>query len=188
MPKQRGGGKKKHNVEGASVPVPRATGAPHKLIVLFRHGESLAQTTSDKKRRMTDPTLRDAGLSSKGKRDAQKLAQDEVISQGPFQLIVCSPLTRSLQTCCLALKERRAVPVVCHPGLKEFGRRALTGAENTGRLLSELREDRELTALPRFHEVSLVILLTLQVFVNPCFVSAVLAADLSKVCNCPVLL
>ena len=66
--------------------------------MLFRHGESLAQTTADKKNRMTDPTLRDAALSSKGKRDAQKMSSDQVCCG-----VVCSdcgPAIDCVVRCC----------------------------------------------------------------------------------------
>ena len=35
----------------------------HKLLLCFRHGESLAQITPNKKTRQSDPSLRDAKLS-----------------------------------------------------------------------------------------------------------------------------
>jgi len=123
-----------------------------KIIVFFRHGESLSQAASDKSSRRTDPKLTDCGVSGLGKKQAHKLAQNTIVTTAPFQLAVCSPLTRSIQTCCIALKDRRDVPVVCCPLVSEVSRdKALF--ENIGRTLREVHDDPEVNVLPRFRDV-----------------------------------
>lgn len=99
----------------------------HKLLLCFRHGESLAQITPNKKIRQSDPSLRDAKLSKTGKRQAQALSHGEFLKTAPIKLAVCSPLSRSLQTCCLAFKNRQDVSIICHPDITEFGRRSQNG-------------------------------------------------------------
>ena len=85
-----------------------------KLIYLIRHGESLGQKTPRRKRE-TDRTLQDCGLSDYGIQQAMELG-NSLLS---VELVVCSPLMRALQTSLIAFGTK--VPILCHYHLREIG-------------------------------------------------------------------
>jgi len=87
-----------------------------KLVYLIRHGESLGQQASRRSRQM-DPALRDCGLSNVGRQQAQKLGDSSLASS--VDLVLCSPLTRALETARLAFGS--TTPILVHYHLREIG-------------------------------------------------------------------
>mmetsp|Transcript_13189 Transcript_13189/g.20561 ORF Transcript_13189/g.20561 Transcript_13189/m.20561 type:complete len:271 (-) Transcript_13189:2396-3208(-) len=131
-----------------------------KLIYLIRHGESLGQIANfhrmDRKR---DPRLTDAGLTSKGQRQAKdipsqlKKLEEEQPEKAPYtqeniDLVVSSPLTRAIHTALLGFQDRSATSnFIIHPHLREQGGLGANQLpENQSRpiqrVLKHLREDR----------------------------------------------
>jgi broad specificity phosphatase PhoE len=117
------------NINNSSSAVPSALPAT-KTIYLIRHGESLGQCALNRNQRQTDPALLDCGLSELGIQQALALKQclqtTTTATSSPggstnatsattadadcdtpssimsnIQLVLCSPLTRALQTACL---------------------------------------------------------------------------------------
>ena len=85
-----------------------------KLIYLVRHGESLGQK-APRRRRETDATLQDCGLSNCGIQQATGLGK----MLPAVELVVSSPLMRALQTSLIAFGTK--APILCHYHLREVG-------------------------------------------------------------------
>ena len=97
------------------LPIQMAPAFSHGKVVYFmRHAESLANESSSlgvpENIRKTDPKYRDAHISSTGVKQATN--SQEVINNLNFDLIVVSPLTRTMQTFCHAFDK--------HPHLQTF--------------------------------------------------------------------
>ena len=76
--------------------------ARYKTIYFIRHGESLGQIATTHNRRH-DPKLKDCGLSPLGIRQAQQQLRHDIHDVKPsIELVLCSPLTRAIQTAVLA--------------------------------------------------------------------------------------
>jgi broad specificity phosphatase PhoE len=89
------------------------------IVYLIRHGESLGQCASDESVRRTDTKLLDCSLSEKGEQQAlaiTKLFQEELYNE--IEYVVCSPLTRAIQTAILAFPNK---PIIIHYELREIG-------------------------------------------------------------------
>ena len=128
---------------------------PSKTLYLVRHGTSLANEFMQQPGNewgdptfCDDPTLRDAPLSPKGRRECEQLAHE--LSDAPWlddiELVVVSPLTRCLETfrhgVAPALRSRTpsdtfVVPVVVVPWITE---RVYT-ASDTGSPLATLQKE-----------------------------------------------
>ena len=95
----------------------RGDGAPPQLVILLRHGESLAQARKGSRK---DPALLDCGLSPRGRAQARAV---DASAFPPAELVVSSPLARALLTAA-AVRFGDAGPpaaIVAHPGLRELG-------------------------------------------------------------------
>lgn len=111
-------------VNGAHAPP-----TPQRKRVWFvRHGEAEHNATRDS-------SVRDPGLTPKGCEQARALARTKALEVGA-QLIVVSPLRRTLQTAELALPDVSA-PRVATPLIQEIG----TSNADTGRPAEELRAE-----------------------------------------------
>ena len=100
-------------------PPPRGAGdgRPPQLVVLLRHGESLAQARKGSRK---DPALLDCGLSPRGRAQARAV---DASAFPPAELVVSSPLARALLTA-TAVRFGDAGPpaaIVAHPALRELG-------------------------------------------------------------------
>ena len=98
---------------------------PPKVVYLIRHGESLGQVAG-RASRETDATLTDCGLTERGQRQAANIRRHLIgaasADEQQIQLVVSSPLTRALQTACLAFgAPEDTVPILCHYHLREMG-------------------------------------------------------------------
>lgn len=114
MPREKGRSKpaeKKAEKKGKKTNVEEKAESP-KLCVMIRHGESTAQVAGGSLRRSA--AYLDAPLSPDGENQARSLAQLRPVPD----LIVVSPLTRALQTACLACESFGDVPILCLPGLR----------------------------------------------------------------------
>eukprot|EP00928_Gymnodinium_smaydae_P001140 TRINITY_DN10414_c0_g1_i2.p1 TRINITY_DN10414_c0_g1~~TRINITY_DN10414_c0_g1_i2.p1 ORF type:complete len:244 (+),score=46.74 TRINITY_DN10414_c0_g1_i2:60-791(+) len=122
-----------------------------KRVTLIRHGESAAQ--GFKRRERWNPSshhLRDVALAPAGELQAANLRLDGE----PPELVVCSPLTRAVQTALLAFGTSK-VPIVAHPCLREAAPRAYGAVgspqqpECRGRPVNELVADGRLPEVAR---------------------------------------
>jgi hypothetical protein len=123
---------------------PGTAASPSAVVVLVRHGESLAQARDRSTTKRTDPSLRDCGLSRVGVQQAQALRGKLAgLSLAPEpELLLCSPLKRAIQTALHAFPDSRRI--VVHPGLTERGGRI---PENQPCARAELEADTELMGL-----------------------------------------
>ena len=99
-------------------PPPRGAGdgRPPQLVVLLRHGESLAQARQGSRK---DPALLDCGLSPRGRAQARAV---DASAFPPAELVVSSPLARALLTAStVRFGERPPAAIVVHPALRELG-------------------------------------------------------------------
>ncbi|CAN0042125.1 unnamed protein product, partial [Phaeothamnion confervicola] len=119
------------------------------VVYFIRHGQSLANTVWGEGNAKFDPSLRDSPLTEKGKSQARRL--QNVVGGLDVQLIISSPLTRTLQTACLAF-ENESTPIIAWPLVTEFFPEL---PECHGRNKHELEKDERLTSLPRFGQVHL---------------------------------
>lgn len=94
-----------------------------KEVVLIRHGESIANRTRGSVRQH-DLGLKDAKLSGEGQRQAEALQKHKDLSG--IQVVICSPLSRALQTACIAFAHRE-VPIICVADATEFPRKSWVG-------------------------------------------------------------
>ena len=114
-----------------------AAQVPPKRVYLIRHGESLGQKAS-RKRRSHDPELTDCALSNQGEFQATvipSLLGSERYSQ--IDYVVSSPLTRAVQTAVLGFTSKE---IVINYDLYEMGRRETNVSipENRPRHLKEV--------------------------------------------------
>jgi len=133
-----------------------ASGPPcyRKHVVLVRHGESDGQTAKSRGLLRSHESLLDCGLTRKGWTQAYTLSKSwsqHSAEDAPIELVVCSSLTRAIQTACIAT-EGFDCPIVSHPGCAELGG-GKSIPENRSRPVRELRRDDALTSIPRFAEV-----------------------------------
>ncbi|CAF1129782.1 unnamed protein product [Adineta steineri] len=83
-----------------------------KIVYYMRHFEAL-HNIEPYNFKLPDPELSPVGQT-------QSNAAIEIIKKIPsIDLIVCSPLTRTLQTYLLVFNDRRTVPLIIHPDLQE---------------------------------------------------------------------
>jgi glucosyl-3-phosphoglycerate phosphatase len=125
------------------------TPIPTKQLLLIRHGISLANEWMDREgNRWGDatfadpPTLTDARLSHRGEQQARDMAtrlQDHHDWLQRVELVIVSPLTRTLQTMELGVLPclSPSVPILAHHDMSE---RVYT-ASDTGRPVSELMKE-----------------------------------------------
>ena len=134
-----------------------------KLVFFFRHGESVANVAKrealreDRARRdgkfsaeeayRNWELLADAVLTPEGEAQARAAAAAATSSGVRPQLIVCSPMTRAIQTAALMFEADIAagVPLCVRPELREYFPRLM---EDRGRPLAQLRQCPVLRALP----------------------------------------
>jgi len=116
-----------------------------KELILFRHGRSLAQDAPSS--RLWAADLLDCGLSQEGWEQAEALRA--TLEDFQFDLVVCSPLTKALQTALIIFQDRTC-PIVVHSTL---GGDPGGPPEATPRPVAELLADRHLAALPRFDKL-----------------------------------
>lgn len=69
-----------------------------------------------------------------------------------MQLVLTSPLTRAMQTACIAFENEIECPILAWPLVTELQPEY---PESQGRLSEDLRKDECLTSLPRFSQVCL---------------------------------
>lgn len=109
-------------------------------VVLLRHGESVAQT-STRKRRGASQSLVDTPLSEHGQMQASCVR----VAETP-ELVVTSPLTRALQTLGIIAPYLQCA-CIAHPYLQEFSRLQPAGFESLGRTARELQADESINCL-----------------------------------------
>eukprot|EP00658_Telonema_sp_P-2_P007737 TRINITY_DN12878_c0_g1_i7.p1 TRINITY_DN12878_c0_g1~~TRINITY_DN12878_c0_g1_i7.p1 ORF type:complete len:367 (+),score=77.68 TRINITY_DN12878_c0_g1_i7:220-1320(+) len=120
----------------------------YKKVLLIRHGESEAQAARKTGRSRYSSAMRDCGLTRTGWRQAEQLNQ-LLIASHECDLVVCSSLTRAIQTACLCTYGLDA-PIISHPGVAEVGGQI---PENQPRKLKELLGDHSMNCLPRFGDI-----------------------------------
>ncbi|GAB5372208.1 hypothetical protein AAMO2058_001645600 [Amorphochlora amoebiformis] len=106
-------------------------------VTCIRHGQSEAQT-APRRERLTE-TYRDPPLTRKGHIQAKDLAQKVLIPE----LVVCSTLTRAIQTAC-HLFGKKDVQIISSPIVCELGHIP----ENNPRPLQDLKKDSQIARLP----------------------------------------
>jgi broad specificity phosphatase PhoE len=134
---------------GYVTPVPPMLSGSFKIIYMIRHGESLGQKAT-RSVRSSDPSLRDCALSRRGQEQAQQLRRYFAEEGMPkIQLVLCSPLTRAIQTASLAfgrgdtlLNDDAAVEgppkIMIHYHLRELGSNI---PENQPRSMKQVKRD-----------------------------------------------
>jgi broad specificity phosphatase PhoE len=87
-----------------------------RIIYLIRHGQSQGQVASNRH----DRSLRDCGLTATGQEQARTIpAQfDNPADYDSIDWVICSPLTRAIETAVLAFPNRT---ITCHYDLFEIG-------------------------------------------------------------------
>ena len=152
-----------HSHTPPSPSLPSSSSPPPSTIVyLIRHGESLGQACPSPQQRRTDRSLQDCGLTERGRRQALQLRHQ--LAGIEFDMIVCSPLTRALQTALLVFgdddgsgcgddesgddtptqqqqqqQRKTTTKIVVHYDLREIGTPAIP--ENQPRPWSAVRHD-----------------------------------------------
>lgn len=122
-----------------------------KTVYFVRHGQSesnVARAAADPDVD-TNPKFLDAKLTEHGRNQASALRN--LVSAWNVELVIASPLTRTLQTACLAFHEHK-VPIRAEPLVTEYYSHLV---ECVGRELSELRNEDALRELPKFRDVCL---------------------------------
>ena len=113
-----------------------------KRFIFIRHGESQAQAARKMGVDRSDQSLLDCGLTQQGVNQAFSLGKQMIVDDLENTVIVCSPLTRALQTALIAFP---TVKKIVHSDLKEIGSDI---PENIARPLSDLSDDTSLSLLP----------------------------------------
>lgn len=93
------------------------TPVQHKIVYLIRHGESLGQLANEYNRRR-DARLVDCGLSENGIIQANTIPQLLNEAMDEIELVISSPLTRAVQTTCIAFPTK---PILINYDLREVG-------------------------------------------------------------------
>ena len=106
-------------------------------VILIRHGESEAQTARLSGMSRSNPLLRDCGITSKGRSQANKLRESWIGPQP--DLIVVSPLKRALETAYICFPPDSLF--IINPSIAEVGSKV---PENNPRSLGELEKDNAL--------------------------------------------
>lgn len=123
-----------------------------KQIVFIRHAQSEAQAYGEahgSRSRSDAAHLVDCALSIEGRRAIENLRTP----LDHIQLVVVSPMTRALQTACIAFQDHQ-IPMISHPALAEFAAvKRMRGVENVGRPLAQLKVEPGLTSLSRFASI-----------------------------------
>lgn len=125
-----------------------------KELVLIRHAKSEAQN-AHRVERLSSFAMVDAKLHETGFEKMEELGGLVVHDRrfDEMELILCSPMTRAIQTCCLVFKHSTC-PIVLVPELAEFGiTPRMTGYENRGRNCEQIKADPNLQALARFKDI-----------------------------------
>lgn len=102
-------------LDGAS----KSSKVTNRIVYLIRHGESKGQAAKSREIRQKDPNLLDCRLTHLGQEQARRipaLLGAEVYSK--IDYIVCSPLTRALETAVLAFPQH---PILVSYDLREVG-------------------------------------------------------------------
>jgi broad specificity phosphatase PhoE len=103
-----------------------------KQLYLIRHGESTHNVFAEQNHSEEDPFFWDAVLSDKGMQQVEALKKK--VAALAVDLVVCSPLTRAIQTCLGAFGDR-SLPLL----LVEISREKIENACDIGKPLSQLR-------------------------------------------------
>ncbi|EGD74635.1 hypothetical protein PTSG_05999 [Salpingoeca rosetta] len=117
----------------------------HKVVYFVRHGQSEANVASDN----NHPDFRDAPLTRIGHEQAMGL--QSAVKKWGVQTVYCSPLTRAIQTACIAFAEEKC-PIYAWPVITEF---YPDMPECQGRNRQDLKSCLMLSALSRFDDVRL---------------------------------
>eukprot|EP00055_Hartaetosiga_balthica_P017795 m.123250 g.123250 ORF g.123250 m.123250 type:complete len:489 (+) comp9404_c1_seq9:111-1577(+) len=121
--------------------------AGDKIVYFIRHGQSVGNVAR-RDERFSDACY-DAPLTEHGQLQARKL--QEYVERWGVQKVYSSPLTRALQTTCLAF-ERLSQPIVAWPMVTEFYPHM---PECRGRNRDELEQMLLLTTMSRFKDVQM---------------------------------
>lgn len=106
-----------------------------RIVFLIRHGQSRGQVALEHNRRF-DESLTDCGLTDVGKQQAAHIAN--LLDTTKIDMVVCSPLTRALQTALIAFPEHSKI--VCNYDLREVGSMI---PENLPRKIHDVQADLE---------------------------------------------
>ncbi len=120
-----------------------------KVVYFMRHAQSFANSRPMRERQH-DESLTDSPLTELGMlqcRDVQSITK-----RFRAQLVVCSPLTRSIQTACIAFEKETSSPILAWSICTEFQPQY---PESQGRVVDELKADESMTSLPRFKDLCL---------------------------------
>eukprot|EP00053_Salpingoeca_punica_P003184 m.41626 g.41626 ORF g.41626 m.41626 type:complete len:216 (+) comp12026_c0_seq1:140-787(+) len=130
-------------VECVDTPIELKEG--QRMVVFVRHGQSRGNVAGEAERMAAD--FRDCALTEEGQKQATAL---KAVADGwRVQTIIASPLTRAIQTACLAFQES-AIPIVTWPIVTEaYGYLP----ECQGRPRPALTSSVELQVLPKFERV-----------------------------------
>jgi len=94
-----------------------------KEIFVIRHGQGEHNVLWEKGLLQQCFKILDPQLTKKGEEQAAAL-QNHPLLPPSTELIVCSPLRRTIETCCIALEnmmKQNPIPVILHPDLQEIG-------------------------------------------------------------------
>ncbi len=120
-----------------------------KVVYFMRHGQSFANRRPMRERQH-DESLTDSPLTELGVLQCRDM--QSFVKRFRAQLVVCSPLTRSIQTTCIAFEKEISSPLLAWPICTEFHPQY---PESQGRVVEELRMDESLTSLSRFKDMCL---------------------------------
>jgi hypothetical protein len=125
-----------------------------KRVCVIRHAKSEAQSSSREERRKSLHLL-DAKLQSDQmllmKGFGAQVIEDEALNA--VDIVLCSPLTRAIQTACLTF-ESLPVKILLVPELTEFPvHGGMSGYENMGRPWDKIIQDKLIRALPKFEDI-----------------------------------
>ena len=130
-----------------------------KLVWHFRHGQSTGNVARDQahsRKKLEayrrNPLYADAPLTELGKQQACDAAQVVATWKVQPDLVICSSLTRSIQTAALIFAQQlsEGVQLIVRPELREYWP---DNIENQGRPLPDLRRCKHLHGLPSWPAV-----------------------------------
>jgi glucosyl-3-phosphoglycerate phosphatase len=130
---------------------PRFSGGVEKKIYFIRHGQSESNIARMAKDPKVDTDIRflDAKLSDHGKKQAAAL--NTLVDSWGVELVITSPLTRAIQTACLAFGQTQ-LPIRADPLVTEYFAHLV---ECQGREVDHIRNESHLLSLPKFNDVCL---------------------------------